>query len=250
MAVVMKISTLSVLASLLLTSVAVAGCAAHAASEEAGDPEDVGAVEDELSTNALRGSYLWLDGLSGDFTEFEYLSLEAGGTYVANVQAPPNVRCFRAPCTVPEGGTWSTYKVLGKQKLRLKPEGKPVRIYGVSYSAPQRSLELTRYGRSTTLFEEPLLTCASVLCGPGTTCEMKLPENGPPKAVCTPVAPTAPCVVTGCSGQICADEHRFSTCQYRPEYACYQSATCERQADGQCGWTETPELTACLQGSR
>jgi hypothetical protein len=37
-----------------------------------------------------------------------------------------------------------------------------------------------------------------------------------------------------------------TTCEFRPEYACYRDATCERQADGTCGWTETPELTACL----
>lgn len=55
------------------------------------------------------------------------------------------------------------------------------------------------------------------------------------------------CYVGGCSGQICSDqEGAISTCEWRPEYACYQQATCERQADGQCGWTETPELNACL----
>lgn len=55
-----------------------------------------------------------------------------------------------------------------------------------------------------------------------------------------------PCVVSGCSGQICADEPMFSTCEWREEYACYATATCERQADGVCGWTQTPELEACL----
>lgn len=54
------------------------------------------------------------------------------------------------------------------------------------------------------------------------------------------------CRATGCSGQICADEDRFSTCEYRPEYACYQAAACAVQADGECGWTQTPELDACL----
>ncbi|HEU0036994.1 MAG TPA: DUF6748 domain-containing protein [Kofleriaceae bacterium] len=57
----------------------------------------------------------------------------------------------------------------------------------------------------------------------------------------------APCFVGGCSGQICSDQEGvISTCEWRDEYACYQTATCERQADGQCGWTETPELQACL----
>jgi hypothetical protein len=54
------------------------------------------------------------------------------------------------------------------------------------------------------------------------------------------------CIRTGCSGQICADANRISTCEMRPEYACYQAATCERGADGQCGFRQTPQLAACL----
>lgn len=61
--------------------------------------------------------------------------------------------------------------------------------------------------------------------------------------------PPAPCFVGGCSGQICSEhEGVISTCEWRPEYACYQEASCARQADGACGWTETPELTTCLAG--
>jgi hypothetical protein len=71
--------------------------------------------------------------------------------------------------------------------------------------------------------------------------------NGGSVPVCIANAPELPpCVKTGCSGQICADQQRISTCEFRPEYACYQSATCERQATGSCGWTKTPALTACL----
>jgi len=55
-----------------------------------------------------------------------------------------------------------------------------------------------------------------------------------------------PCIKTGCSSQICADETVMSTCEYKAEYACYKKATCERQADGNCGFTKTKELTSCL----
>src|SRR6185503_6278476 len=55
-----------------------------------------------------------------------------------------------------------------------------------------------------------------------------------------------PCIKTGCSSQICSDQTVISTCEYRPEYACYQKATCERQSDGNCGFTKTRELTECL----
>jgi hypothetical protein len=55
-----------------------------------------------------------------------------------------------------------------------------------------------------------------------------------------------PCMKTGCSRAICADHNVISTCEWRPEYACYQKATCARQSDGNCGFTETRELTSCL----
>lgn len=59
------------------------------------------------------------------------------------------------------------------------------------------------------------------------------------------------CAVGGCSSQICGEagevEDIATTCEYRDEYACYQSARCEKQADGQCGWTEDAELQQCLE---
>lgn len=55
------------------------------------------------------------------------------------------------------------------------------------------------------------------------------------------------CHPTGCSGQICADEDMVSTCEFRAEYACYRTATCARQANGTCGWTQTPSLALCLK---
>ncbi|MEO7097467.1 MAG: hypothetical protein ABI175_29670 [Polyangiales bacterium] len=63
---------------------------------------------------------------------------------------------------------------------------------------------------------------------------------------CCPATAPAPCVIGGCSGQICAETSMISTCIYRPEYACYKSATCERDAAGACGWTKTPALDGCL----
>lgn len=59
-----------------------------------------------------------------------------------------------------------------------------------------------------------------------------------------------PCMKTGCSNQICSDKEVITTCEYRTEYECYKKAACERQASGDCGWTQTPELAACLKRSR
>jgi hypothetical protein len=55
-----------------------------------------------------------------------------------------------------------------------------------------------------------------------------------------------PCIKTGCSSQVCSDKDVITTCEWRPEYACYQKAVCERQANGNCGFTPSAELTTCL----
>ncbi len=55
-----------------------------------------------------------------------------------------------------------------------------------------------------------------------------------------------PCVITGCSKQLCAEEEVITICDFKPEYICYTKAVCERQLDGQCGWTQTPDLEICL----
>ena len=59
-------------------------------------------------------------------------------------------------------------------------------------------------------------------------------------------ASTKPCMRTGCSGQVCSDQDVMTTCEYRTEYECYKKAQCERQTNGECGWTQTPELKSCL----
>jgi hypothetical protein len=64
-----------------------------------------------------------------------------------------------------------------------------------------------------------------------------------------PPPPAGDCFRTGCSSQVCADDDVFTTCEWRPEYACYQEATCERQADGECGFTMDAALTECLAGA-
>ena len=55
------------------------------------------------------------------------------------------------------------------------------------------------------------------------------------------------CKPTGCSSQICSDTEITTTCEFLEVYSCYQTATCKRQNDGECGWTMTPELKSCVQ---
>ncbi len=72
------------------------------------------------------------------------------------------------------------------------------------------------------------------------------PITKPPQT--TPPPATTKCYVGGCSGQLCSNnpDGLASTCEWREEYACYREATCEVQPSGQCGWTPTAELNACL----
>jgi hypothetical protein len=63
-----------------------------------------------------------------------------------------------------------------------------------------------------------------------------------------PALNTKPCFVGGCSSQLCTDNEdgAVSTCEWQPQYICYKTAKCERQSNGQCGWTNTPSLQRCL----
>ena len=58
------------------------------------------------------------------------------------------------------------------------------------------------------------------------------------------------CAVAGCSAQLCVSAKDaasvVTTCEYRSEYICYKEASCEPQADGKCGWTQTQQLQKCL----
>jgi hypothetical protein len=59
-----------------------------------------------------------------------------------------------------------------------------------------------------------------------------------------------PCMKTGCSSQVCSDQEVITTCEFRPEYECYRRAACERQRNGECGFTMTRELSDCLRRAR
>lgn len=68
--------------------------------------------------------------------------------------------------------------------------------------------------------------------------------------ILNPGKPPLECRKTGCSGQICADREVVTTCEYVEEYSCYQAARCERQQNGECGFTRTQELNSCLSKSK
>lgn len=75
-------------------------------------------------------------------------------------------------------------------------------------------------------------------------------EEIPEQATSTDGISVNGCAVAGCSDQLCVSTDEASTivttCEYRAEYSCYKDASCEPQADGKCGWTQTNELKQCL----
>lgn len=79
-------------------------------------------------------------------------------------------------------------------------------------------------------------------------CGSKASPPGQPSVPVEPGQTASGCVTSGCSGTVCAEPGNevVTTCEFKPEYACYRDAACERQGDGHCGWTQTPALTACL----
>ena len=56
-----------------------------------------------------------------------------------------------------------------------------------------------------------------------------------------------PCVRAGCSRELCTDKpDTVTTCAWRDRYRCFEDAECKRQPNGQCGYTPTKKLKACL----
>jgi hypothetical protein len=135
-------------------------------------------------------------------------------------------------------------------RLKVDPTGpKGSRSYVATQNPQTFALSLTHAGHSTILYSTLTNTCANVRCTATTHCEMK-GINGGALPVCIQNAPQPACVKTGCSGQVCADHSVITTCEFRPEFGCYHAATCERQADGACGFTQTPALTSCIAAAK
>lgn len=240
----MKFSLFAV--PLVFASALFVGCAADA-DGTAPDGEEETASADENLTTTYANRYFGSYGIArpADFVEFERLVLNSDGVYTANVQAPPNVRCFRAPCTVAETGRWNAYAQSGGQRVSLRPKNGALRVY-VATQNNDGGLILSRKGKRSTLNLDILSRCAAMRCTASSHCALL---NGSP--TCAPNTPVAnPCIKTGCSGEICADSSQASICIVRPEYACYQQAECKRQSNGQCGFTKTATLTACLDDAQ
>jgi len=68
------------------------------------------------------------------------------------------------------------------------------------------------------------------------------PAQSPVEDLC---GSNADCVISGCSGEVCARREAITVCTYRPEYACYRFAECACLG-GHCAWSETPDFIQCV----
>ncbi len=116
-----------------------------------------------------------------------------------------------------------------------------------SWGKQQKSLAITNFDECAAA-GYPIMESYPERCRTADGRTFVNPNQVAPRAPATPVA--GGCIVGGCSGQLCvsADEagNMVTTCEYRAEYACYKQATCARQSNGTCGWTQTPGLQLCL----
>jgi hypothetical protein len=94
-------------------------------------------------------------------------------------------------------------------------------------------------------------------CPDGFRCELFFDETCDPDGNCQGsswgqcVPAEGDCIVTGCSGEVCAPFPVDTTCVWLPEYECLRLTTCEllQSAGGTqtCGWVQTPEYLECLE---
>jgi hypothetical protein len=225
------------------------GCAASSESSQ-DDEASVGEADEALTAygKSLIGAWSVLPDYSLDL---HHLVLKGDGTFIWH----HDIKCFTTPCLTRDEGKWIAYKpapgtVQGRIRLIGKEE---VRQY-VVVKGYDGTIKLARKGMTAKLenvtnwCEQPTdcsgqLNTIAIKCAGGYKAVDVCTESNACSKTCEP-----DCRPTGCGGQICADKSVFSTCVYRPEYACYKTATCERNAAGSCAWRSTPELTKCLAG--
>lgn len=124
-----------------------------------------------------------------------------------------------------------------------------VRVRTQIVSGLGTSTEVIELGKSITT-EAETVTLESVTPAKITTREISSSDYRLTFLVAKRTEAQGKCYVGGCSSQLCTDEpNAVSTCEYREQYACYKTATCERQANGACGWSMTDTLRMCLNAT-
>ncbi len=66
----------------------------------------------------------------------------------------------------------------------------------------------------------------------------------------TCIGAPAECIVSGCSGEVCAETSMVTICLWLDWYACLRLTTCGRLSDGSCGWLPNEAFLACMGGGK
>ncbi len=155
------------------------------------------------------------------------------------------------------------YEVTGEAKLwyfeasfpvkLLDSSGKEVRVGYASAQSDWMTTEFVPFKVTWTTQGEPTTATGTLVLQKDNPSDLReldesvhIPVRFETKKADVPVV-SGGCVVSGCSSQVCGEEIVTTDCMYREEYACYQKAKCERGQNGQCGWTLTPDINACLE---
>lgn len=146
-----------------------------------------------------------------------------------------------AASSIPDSRAWYTVRMSRKHGIVLAVLAAIILI-GIAYAGLRERPAAEPPGA----FPAPAVPSSTVATG---TSGVTVPAPQNP----LPASPRPTCVVGGCNGILCVDQRDepvMTTCEYREEYACYRTARCEPQRDGQCGWTDTAELRACIAAAR
>ncbi len=146
------------------------------------------------------------------------------------------VRCFAAPCADKREAKLNSVLAANISELDFEPSG-----------ATDEQLEVA-YGALTDDHHDGLIVVGDRYTDrvDGRTAKARTVTQFYTRMHPTETPTQGDCAPTGCSGTICSDEPRFTTCIALPEHACWEGATCERQASGDCGWNEAAEISECV----
>ncbi|MCA9555548.1 MAG: proprotein convertase P-domain-containing protein [Myxococcales bacterium] len=220
---------------------------------------------------------------------FEVDAYDVTGGCVTDAECGPGkvcapTQCLRAPCfDVCTEGQVGAYQDVSEAQLTAHPAAFVGQRVRVTAEPTVRALCTRRacaadnpccnacsggftIGQGVSLRDamDQAYSCRGDECGWATTCREFRPEGagrytfeGTVRvdetggvALLVDSFQAAECQRSGCAGQACGNSPgMITTCDARPEYACYGNTACEVQATGHCGFTETPQLAACLDGA-
>lgn len=199
-----------------LVALAPLGCAAPTSSSD--ETGQAASADSELasSSSQLVGRYFAHPVARGGFSR---LNLNADGRYSAEVDPAGQIQCVRAPCLLPESGTWAAYRATGNTlRLQIRPNSGSVRQYTATKNGAQLTLEHDGTTEVLTSFEPNGCfddgDCSNdQQCGPR-LCAMMCVANDPfccGPSTCRPKTPPPPPPPSSCKGLDAA------ACENRPD---------------------------------